>query len=501
MFDYLCIVLAVPGNWKNGLSPLFASVCLPADNRAQSGHTDNPNILNHQKTIRIMKKKNWLIMLCMAMALALPAVLTSCGDDEDGSTNGGGNNGGNGGNTSELTVSQQKERLESTALELMGKVNTNDFQSIADLFEQVTDNGDPGDVLSDWFETCADACKLTVLGNGTERYLYTASNFYGQFTYSNGRWKQTGKESGNLTFNFNNQNGTPCQLKVTATAKGATLHHNSFDSWESDYNGQWYNDEHFKENSFVVPDKVTVTLSQGGTKLATATVNTKLTLSNGPEVDLGKDKAYVTAELMVNDYKIVVEKAQYNMAGGSNNTATASAKLYKGSELLVTASASAAGTVREEDDPIVKSVSVSCDVLGKVQVRGTVNNVNQISDYLDDISEKYYNNEEATKNAIRKINELTDLGLYFDGRQDKSAEVKYQARYDDYGYNGYWSEEQVVVFPDGSAYQSFEEYFDEYTYDSVIRKFEDICEQFAKMFGCDDDNDRYSYAPSHRKSN
>lgn len=450
-----------------------------------------------------MRKKNWLMVICMATALSVS--FTSCGDDGDDSTSSGngGGTGGNGGNASGLTVNQQKERLEATALELMGKVNTNDFQSIADLSQYVADNmEDRGDVLSDWFETCTEACQLAASGNGTERYLYTAANFYGQFTYTNGQWRQTGTESGNLTFNFSNQNGTPCQLKVTATAKGTTLHHHSFDTWDYDYgynNGYWYT-EYSIENSYVVPDNVTVTLIQGGTTLATATVNSQFTLSNGPEIDLSKDKANVTTTLQVSDYKLVVEKAQYNMAGGSNNTATAVAKFYKGSELLVTASADAAGSVREDADPIGRSISISCDVLGKVQVRGTMNNVNQIIDYLDDIDEKYYQNEAGTKNTVAKINELTDLGLYFDGQTGKSAEVKYQARYDDEGYNyGYWSAEQVIVFPDGSAYQSFEEYFDEYTYDSVIRKFENICEQFAKMFGYDDDEDAVIPTP-YRKN-
>lgn len=440
-----------------------------------------------------MKKKHFFLMSLLAMAMSFTCV--SCGDDDDNNSNG--NSGGSGeqidkptNDNPALSTNDQKKLLESTAQTLVSKVKAVDFQEISDVFRSLDNNPieDENGVLDQWLDDIEDACKVSETDKAT-KFLWKASNFYGQFEASKGNWVKTGSAKGNVTFTFTDNYNAKCVAKITYSGSETTIHHELLDTeddwyeYDPAYGGYIWHDI-TRINRAAIPQQVTLTLTRSGKELVKVTLNTKVNVSSSDgEVDLTKDKLDVTLTTTVQNYKVVVEKLQYNMEGGNDNTASALAKVYINNELLITVAADAKGTVyNSEKDPIGKQANVAADVLGKVQLRGTINNINQFCDYNDEIDDNCYD-EQKVRRLVDLQNGLFEMGLYFNGSSNKSCEVKLMAVQSDYYYyDQYWKSEAYIKFTDGSAYQTFEEYFDEYTYDNVISQVEDLIDDFVEMF-------------------
>lgn len=403
------------------------------------------------------------------VALMTATFTTSCSDDDE---NGGGET---------VVKEDQKSKFEAAAREFMGHIDANDFQNIADLAKWLDDNSHNDNAIEDWADAAMDACEISGYRTADIKRLFVASNFYGQFELQNGTWVKTGTGN-NLQFTFKGN----CVLTVECSGPDHKVHHDSFDTEDWDWNMMYgYYDITRYENTFAVPENIRVTLKQGGTTLAQANVKSSFTISdsNG-EVNLKHDLANVTATVDVNQYRIVVDKAQYT--GGSVATAkVASVTLSKGGKTLVTMSADGNGTP-SNDDITPGQINISTDVLGLVQVRGSITDCNQ----MDYWTEEAYDNDDdetAFKHAINEANKYINLNIYFDGSNSSSSYIKLYPYKEDYYYDPYnnhryeyWDYEAAIMFDDGTGY-SFSDYFDDPVFNSVCDIFENLVEDFEDL--------------------
>jgi len=416
-----------------------------------------------------MKKIKFLAIYFMAAMISFGLAACSSDDDEEVGTN----------DNPALSASDSKKELEATAKELMSKVSADDFQNIADMTANLDDNDD--DVVSEWFDDCVEACKLSGSTDDNLKYLYAASNFTGKFELTNGRWKKTGTAN-YLQFTFDDKNGKTCVLKAETSGKLTTVHHDAFDEedWDYEYvNGHWRDYETLTENSFVIPEKVHVTLTQGGSTVADVTVNTSVSISSG-DFDYTRDNAQVTVTAKINDYNLNVSKVAFN----AGTSASAAATLSKGGETLIECSANATGQLYSEEsekDPVGKTGAFEVKVLGnQVYIVGNISNISDFAENLDNADE-YDEDESSFKRYIENANALIDINVYFDGSKNSTAKVELYPVSEKYYNYEYWNYEPCVVFGDGTKY-SFEEYFDENTYDDVIDQFENLIDDFVEMF-------------------
>lgn len=425
-----------------------------------------------------MRRTKLLAMMFLATSMSLCTI--SCGSDGDDNPGGGVNDSGitSGGSNdaAALNSNQAKQKLEQYARELINKVNTNEFSNFQAITEAAKGTNDRA--LENWLDACLAACEIDGSTDEHIKNLYTAANFTGEWTLRNGVWSKSSAKVDYLSFSLTDKDGKACTLTVSTSGNKTTVHHESFD--DDEYNGYWGGQSHYTtiENSFVIPENINITLTQGGNNTLTAEIHTSINKGNG-DFDITRDNAQVTANIKVNDWQVVVNKAAFN--AGKNAEATA--RVVKGGETLLEASADAQGLVTEEQASINTGHVIVKVLGGKVRVEGSIKDGFQKA--MEDAS-KNEEKENAFKQSIANANALMDVKLYFDDSKNHSASLillpeveKYNGYYSHYEY---WYSAPALQFADGTSY-SFENYFDETTFKTVIKQFENLVDSFARMFG------------------
>jgi len=327
-----------------------------------------------------MIKTNYLWMSVLAVSLLLP--ITSCGDDDNSEepkqelpTNPNAA-------TRVLTVSEQKTLMENIGKEFLGNVKASDFQGFKDLSDQLKEVN--SDEVNDWADDGIDAI-TTLLSTHVEsvdtfytsvditKYetysrVYKLSAFTGHFELQNDKWVRT--DADDLQFIFMDKNNVWCVAKVTSSGSQKQLpfvstedysyeqfsSDNGFDIYESTYKTY--------EDSIVVPEKMSVSLTQGTQELASLNVTTNISML-GDSYDLSNDKYEISAALNVNGLVFNLKKAKY-----TPTKAEVSVAISKSGKSLLSMSASVDGTF-SNDDPNVSQMNVSIDMLGRMQIVGT----------------------------------------------------------------------------------------------------------------------------------
>ena len=395
-------------------------------------------------------------------------------------------------NVADISSKEQKEVLEQTAMNLLDKINANDFKQLTDVVEYYKENiaykrhysyssysyeytGVDTEAIEDWFETAVKACEGD-MSNNVQKNLYIAANFKGRFVAGKTAWEYKGASDG-LEFQFTDQNGKTCTLKIVASDIYKKVHFSGLDEkkWQWDGNREV---QRRYENSFGVPETVNVTFTQGSSTLVSAKVTTSLTIS-GTDVDLGKDSYEVTANVDVLGYKFVIEKVQYTQG----QKAYVSMKVLKNSETLITLKAEANGKVQMAGDNVELResgrVAINIDVLGKVQAIGEIKDLDKEINFCDAAKDAETENEIQT--AVSNANDLLNVGLYYDGKSKRQAFVKwnYTSYRSRYGYE-YYELEPAIYFNDDTSY-SFGDYFDKTYFKKVIDKFNYLISDFEDL--------------------
>lgn len=391
-----------------------------------------------------------------------------------------------------ISSKAQKEVLEQTAMNLLDKINANDFKPLADVVEYFKENidykrrynyntyryeytGIDTEAMQQWFETAVKACQGE-MSNNVQRNLYIAANFTGRFVAGKTEWEYKGASDG-LEFQFTDQNGKTCVLKITASDDYTKVHIAEFDKtrWEWEGNNQI---QRRYEYVVAVPKVVNVTFTQGSNTLASANVTTNLSIS-GADVDLTKDSYEVTANVEACGYQIVVDKAQY----AQSQKASASTRVLKNGETLITLKAEANGKLQMDNDKVqlreAGRVAFSADVLGKVQAIGEIKSVDKVINFVESVSDA--ESDEERQSAVDNCNDQLNIGLYYDGKNTRQAYVKvsltpYRNKYG----REYYEWTPAIYFNDDTSY-SFQEYFDKTYFKTVIDKFNYLISDFKDL--------------------
>ena len=416
-----------------------------------------------------------------------------------------------------MTPLEQKEYLDVIARGFMDKTPASDFNEISKLYNHIsntyTDNYD-WDVVEDWgseiFESLKESLGTTDKEQekdswGEYNYIYTnykalvmASNFKGQFKAIGNKWELS--KADDLQFIFSDQHGKECVLKLVTSGNVKKVFIGNIDEWvdyNSDYTNDYYiSNEYYDRTQLTVgvPENIVVTLTQGGSQVVKVTVKLNIGDLSNDKFDLSKNQ--LTASTLVelnNGYKFNVSQVAYN----GNNKTSVSFDMSKNGESLASVAFSSdisgipscnidamvSGNIDEEDfnNSNMKNVYVKLDIMGKLQIQGTLSDVRKFTDYINEADDKD-DDEKTFKSYVNQANSLANFNLFYDGKSTKQATVTLEA-FEEESWNGmkYWYMEPMLNFYDGSSYSTFDAFFNDKDFKSVIDAFEKLADNYASL--------------------
>ena len=456
-------------------------------------------------------KKHLIYVWAMLFALATP-VLTSCGDDNDEPSGG-----------KEIpvrTVSDQKEYLEQVGIEFLQQYNADDFRKYVDLVgfismqidESNTDNFEPW--INAFFEKTFKEIgsrtvvasydswtDITYINEGMATIL--ASNLTGHWTLDEeNKWQC--EEADDLKFFMDGPEGEPLELGLTQQGEVKTVH---VTNMTDDYNYSYdYSEHQGTHNEDVTdlyvgfPETLLITFKQNGKTLIEEKMNFDLKGIQGNEFDMQKSTlGFNGTTKLDNGYTIECENLTYN-----SQAVAGKAYLTKGGKKLLTValtgdiqdmpSISFVGLqeMEEEDGALFEKTNgaagVNVDVLGKVQLKGTIADIRQfIMDGQQ--TNEFRSDEEKFKQALANLNSHLDVNLYYDGTVTKQAAFQFMPERRENGYEIVgeqtvpvyrWDIYPGIAFPDGSSY-FIDDFFNEENFKNLIEVFYKMVESFSGL--------------------
>ena len=416
-----------------------------------------------------------------------------------------------------MTPLEQKEYLDVIARGFMDKTPASDFNEISKLYNHIsntyTDNYD-WDVVEDWgseiFESLKESLGTTDKEQekdswGEYNYIYTnykalvmASNFKGQFKAIGNKWELS--KADDLQFIFSDQYGKECVLKLVTSGNVKKVFIGNIDEWV-DYNYDYSNDYYISNDYYDrtqltvgVPENIVVTLTQGGSQVVKVTAKLNIGDLSNDKFDLSKNQ--LTASTLVelnNGYKFNVSQVAYK----GNNQTSVSFDMSKNGESLASVAFSSdisgipscnidamvSGNIDEEDfnNSNMKNVYVKLDIMGKLQIQGTLSDVRKFTDYINEADDND-DDEKTFKSFVNQANSLANFNLFYDGKSTKQATVTLEA-FEEESWNGmkYWYMEPMLNFYDGSSYSTFDAFFNDKDFKSVIDAFEKLADNYASL--------------------
>ena len=416
-----------------------------------------------------------------------------------------------------MTPLEQKEYLDLIARGFMDKTPASDFNEISKLYNHIsntyTDNYN-WDEVGDWgreiFESLKESLGTTDKEQekdswGEYNYIYTnykalvmASNFKGQFKAIGNKWELS--KADDLQFIFSDQHGKECVLKLVTSGNVKKVFIGNIDEWV-DYNYDYSNDYYISNDYYDrtqltvgVPENIVVTLTQGGSQVVKVTVKLNIGDLSNDKFDLSKNQ--LTASTLVelnNGYKFNVSQVAYN----GNNKTSVSFDMSKNGESLASVAFSSdisgipscnidamvSGNIDEEDfnNSNMKNVYVKLDIMGKLQIQGTLSDVRKFTDYINEADDND-DDEKTFKSYVNQANSLANVNLFYDGKSTKQATVTLEA-FEEESWNGmkYWYMEPMLNFYDGSSYSTFDAFFNDKDFKSVIDAFEKLADNYASL--------------------
>lgn len=441
-------------------------------------------------------KKNFYHFLMLPLLLMAIAGFTSCseGDAEESQKK-----------QTVLNEDESKEELEEIASQLSAEFVASDFENILDLVEYISQECEKYNVeeQEEWFFEILDGFKQLKEHNGqypTYEFIYRLSAFKGKFVANEDSLRLERTESDNLSLHIKDQNGNPCEVVITTSGKTKTV----FCTEETDYNynygwdeyGNWWSNETIEDVEkyyLEVPEKVTAVLRQNGTKLAELVINTDLSSMAGEKFNLHKDKYSANATAYFNGYTLNVENLYYE----NKKEAKVAFSFKHGNKTLISASASATPEINvtdfdedwNEEDINSKNNIATINILDKLLIKGTCNNLGELIEALD---------EEWNEETDSKVNKYFNIEVFFNNSSNASAKIELESVKDEY-YNyqyiynpntGNYEEQYicitdydlmpVIVFNDGSR-NNVEDFFNEDDFANTLEVFESLYDDFEEL--------------------
>ena len=485
-----------------------------------------------------MKRINRLwSVLALVVAFALSMSFVSCGGGDDAPANnsgqgGNGGSGGTGGNggTGSTTMSQQeqKEFLDGTAREFLAMVPASDFQNISDLKKEVDrQNGRnvqnwKDEIFNRTFEVLGESRNTETTTNhyswGTYttiynyinrdiRSAYEIANYKGHFELRNGVWMLVEPNTNDLQFTFTASNGSVWVARAETSGAVKRVHAYDTEKRKWVYNNYEYDpvtgnstsiyDVYYDKEShtIAIPENILVTLTQNGAQVVKTSFKTDITGIVNEEFDISTGDLDVTSVVEINDYKINISQLTYK----HNAKAVISAIVSKGSTNLLTIAISSdvsglpscnvSAFINNHnfdrhlfDSSNAKNGVVKLDILGKVQIQGTISDVRGVVDKFNAAKDNE-TNEAQFKANLEDINRYSDLGLYYNNHDVKQADV-YMEAFKKTKWNGtaYWTADLVVKFGDESSYSICTNFFSKDNFRDVADILKSLGESYKRLF-------------------
>ena len=139
----------------------------------------------------------------------------------------------------------------------------------------------------------------------------------------------------------------------------------------------------------------------------------------------------------------------------------------------------------EEDDidaMNLDSVVVKVDILGLVQLQGTVKDGIQLKNYLEEADDNY-KDKDAFQSALRKANKLMEIHLMYDGTPTAQAKVTLEPFAEESYWDGvYWDYDVTLNFYDeNQTTESFGDFFSEVNFKKTTKLFEDLMDDYEDL--------------------
>lgn len=412
-------------------------------------------------------------------------------------------------NKSPLSPEDQKEYLEAVAEAFMDLTPASDFTELADLINYCSEHFDEDrydwDDVEEWAEDAWDALVVKTGSHEEDdywtHYIYTdynalvaASNFTGHFEDKGGYWKRT--NASDLQFTFKDDHGA--LIEATLTTSGSTKELNIgeievYDHGVYDYvhYTDYYNNY---KTTVIVPETIDLTLKKGSTTLVHTVINIDLSSLSGKDFVNSSSLSVTQTTDFYNGYKLQLTQGKYS----AGKSAACTFALSNKSGNLFTAAIGAdikglpqfnSGTWSDDEyddddlDLMDGSITqIAVDVLGKVQVKGSLSDVHKFIDYIEEADDCSSSDRNGIQAALNKANRLLDLSIYYDGKSLRQAKVTLEAVLDEeWDGRKYYDIMPVLNFDDGSSYDSFEAFFNDKDFASAIRAFKRLANQYADL--------------------
>lgn len=333
--------------------------------------------------------------------------------------------------------------------------------------------------------------------------LYQVSKFKGDFKLNGNKWQKS--DSDGLKFEFTDDQGKVCVLKLETSGKTVNVFggHDEDKDWYNQSTEQkvsWNADKTVvtiekicttpaerEDRVIEVPENITVTLTRDGKEIFKTVTKTDLDVVSSSEYNLSKDSYAATNVVNILDYSFYTQKANYS---SKNNSADAVFSASHGNSKLLQIEGSATNAKINVDDENVYDInlgsgqgSVSVDMLGKVQVKGSFIDAKKFFDAMDEAEE---NEEEAAtfKAAIDEANKYIDLYLYFNNGSAKQCKVVLEPVSEEHRWGTSWTYNLAVQFEDGTRF-AFDDYAGENDFLGVRDLFDSMQEDYENKLGID----------------
>lgn len=380
----------------------------------------------------------------------------------------------------------QKEKLEQVAFKLMDVFEAKEYKDLIELSEVMfshCDNyfadedydwSDLEDALEDIGETLYDERQKN---DRKWEYTYTLflSNCTGILTFD--KDKVTFKESNEIKVIIKDVKGDDWEAVVKPKGLKKVFLGEFIDTYYDYYYGEEYTDIY--NVTVEIPSSLSLEVKKNGKFFANAEVKFDYSISEDG-LDVEKDRIGVEVDLKIDDLTLTLKKASYN---ASNGNFEYSLSFRKGDIFIFSQSISANAEIdiQVEDDEVYVndwdgSVDFQMNILGEIQIKGSCNDLNKLSSYLEDELGSVSEAEKVAEKASR----LVDLGIYYDGTSTKQARIAFEVVVEEDFFGEYYWIEPVLEFSDGTRY-FFYDYFDDRIFENLVDDFQDFIYDYEDM--------------------
>lgn len=313
-----------------------------------------------------------------------------------------------------------KEFLESTAKEFVGLFNQDQFRSYTSIYNALEKSN--ANAVSDELEDVIDKLMKTTVEETSAlkhyRYILTLVGLEGEYKLGQDKkWYWTNKDKNVHRIIFNDDNGRQCVVNVTTLGQPKEVYFYKSSKKKYNYDTQESYTK-IEEYRVMLPEKIQATVTRDNEQLMLAAINIDLgSIEEGQKIDPSSDSFGMDYTLNIKDLVDISAYTNYVAQGESKAGFT----VVKNGRVILSGSAIANTKLQstsfedfqESDKNNLYNASFNIDVLGKIQLRGTSNNMSTIVNALDAKTERY--SYESVKSQADRANSAMNITMFYNG--------------------------------------------------------------------------------------